>query len=344
MERAYNLGFSDNRTFHIICTDGGLVDTPVAVNRVILAVGERVEILVDLSNDNVNSTLDLKAYNSGFALGFPGGEPNTTGQFGSLLNNTDFGVLHINVAASTSGAITSIPSVLANNTYWTAADATVNQSVTVTGGVPGTGQPFTLDNAAFNFTTINKTVTLNDIEKWTITNSNVFGHTFHIHDVEFKIVSRSPGSVGAYETGWKDVLFLPINSTAVFVARFSDYSDTIHPFMYHCHFSPHEDGGMMGQFIVKGTDTVTGITETRLGPDFTLYPNPAHDKLFVQMPAGNTGIYYLRLSDAAGRTVYMLPKPQINEGLDISSLAIGSYFVTITDLKLSSATKLFVKQ
>jgi blue copper oxidase len=47
MERAYNLGFSDDRNFYIIANDGGLLNAPVEVNRVILAVGERIEILVD---------------------------------------------------------------------------------------------------------------------------------------------------------------------------------------------------------------------------------------------------------------------------------------------------------
>ena len=345
MERAYNIGFSDGRTFHIIATDGGLVDTPVAVTRVILAVGERVEILVDLSNDAVNATLDMNAYNSGFALGFPGGEPNSTGQFGSLLNNTTFTLLHINVVAATANAITSMPSTLAHNTYWTAADATVNKSVTVTNGIPGSNIPFNLDNASFSFNTINKTVNVNEIEKWTITNNNVFGHAFHIHDVEFKIVSRSTGPVGAYEDGWKDVLYLPINSTATFVARFSDYSDSIHPFMYHCHFAPHEDGGMMGQFIVNDTSTLTGINEAgKIATDFKLYPNPASSRLFIQMPETNPGIYYVRLSDIAGRTIYMLPQPQVANGIDISALAPGVYFVALTDSKLSTNTKPFVKK
>ena len=75
-ERGYDLGFSDNRTFYIIGNDGGLLSAPVAVTRVKLMVGERVEIMVNLGNDAVGSSLDLKAYNSGQAFGFPGGEPN----------------------------------------------------------------------------------------------------------------------------------------------------------------------------------------------------------------------------------------------------------------------------
>jgi bilirubin oxidase len=78
IERGYNLGFSDNRTFYIIANDGGLLNTPVAATRVKLMVGERIEIMVNLGNDTVGSSLDLKAYNSGQTLGFPGGEPNST--------------------------------------------------------------------------------------------------------------------------------------------------------------------------------------------------------------------------------------------------------------------------
>ena len=346
MERAYNLGFSDGRPFYIIGNDGGLLNDTVEATRVILAVGERIEILVDLSNKSIGDTLNLNAYNGGFGLGFPGGEPNTTGQFGSLLNNKTFTLLHINVAAATANAITTIPATLANNTYWTAADATVNKSVTVTGGQPGQPQnPFGFDNTHFDFNVMNKTVNLNDIEKWTITNSNVFGHAFHIHDVEFKLVSRSTGSVGAYESGWKDVLYLPINSSATFVAKFDDYADSIHPFMYHCHFANHEDAGMMGQFVVKDTSTIiSGIGENKKAfVDFSLYPNPAHNKLFIQLPEENAGVYYVRMSDVAGRTVYMLPKPQLENGMDISMLPAGVYFVALTDSKFNTAIKKFIK-
>ncbi len=264
IERGYNLGFSDNRTFYIIANDGGLLNNPVPVSRVKLLVGERIEILVNLGNDVLGSSLDLKAYNSNQAFGFPGGEPANNGQFGSLLNNIDFTVLHINVGATTSNPVTTVPATLANNIYFTAAQATVNRSVTITGGTPGTNLPFVFDNTAFNLTTINKNIKLNDIEKWTVTNNNVFGHTFHIHDVEFKIVARNgiATNVGDYESGWKDVMYVPRNENVTFVAKFDDYADSIHPYMYHCHFSNHEDGGMMGQFVVKGSDSSTSIPIT----------------------------------------------------------------------------------
>jgi blue copper oxidase len=339
-ERAYNIGFSDNRNFYIIGNDGGLLNAPVTVNRVKLLVGERIEILVDLSNDVVGSSFDLKSYNSGFPLGYPGGEPATSGQFGSLLNNTTFNLLHINVAATTSNPILALPATLLNNVYWTAANATVSRTINVTNGNPGPAAiPFNFDNASFAFTTINKTVDLNAIEKWTIVNNNVFGHSFHIHDVEFKIVARngSAANVGNYESGWKDVFYLPVNESVSFVAKFDDYSDPIHPFMYHCHFGLHEDDGMMGQFVVK--DAASGLAS--LVPEkvnYNLFPNPATTKVYVQLNTPDAEVYYINVTNVQGKTVIMLPQPDMAKGIDISGLSSGTYFVQLMDKKTKSVS------
>lgn len=248
IERGYNLGFSDNRSFYVITNDGGLLNVPVAVTRVKLMVGERVEILINLGADLVGASLDLKAFNAGQIFGFPGGEPASSGQFGSLLNNLDFSVLNIKVTAATANAISSLPASLTTNSYWTNADVTNSRTITITGGQGGSA--FTFDNNTYGFNTINQTIKLNAIEKWTIVNNNIFGHSFHIHDIQFKIISRSSGYAAAYESGWKDTVYVPLGETVVVIAKFDDFASAKDPFMYHCHFSNHEDGGMMGQFLV----------------------------------------------------------------------------------------------
>lgn len=337
IERGYNLGFSDNRTFYIISNDGGLLNAPVAVTRVKLLVGERIEIMVNLSNDVVGSSLNLKAYNSGQTFGFPGGEPASAGQFGSLLNNLDFNVLHIIIAAATANPITSLPATLANNTYWTANDATVSRSITITNGNPG-GPAFNFDNQSFQLNNINKTVNLNSIEKWTVTNNNVFGHTFHIHDVQFKIVDRNGNAngVGNYESGWKDVMYVPKGESVSFVAKFDDYADAIHPFMYHCHFSNHEDDGMMGQFVVTSAAGLDKISTN--GLDFAVYPNPAKDRIFFSFANENPDVYYLKIKNLNGKTVLMMPKPLLEAGIEVSRLESGVYFVELTDNATKTTT------
>lgn len=346
IERGYDLGFSDNRTFYIIANDGGLLNSPIAVTRVKLMVGERVEIMVNLGSDQIGSSLNLMAYNSGQTFGFPGSEPGTNGAFGSLLNNINFNVLHINVIASTNNPINSLPSSLTSNSYYTSANATVTRTINITNGNPGPNPiPFNFDNTSFAIGTINKTVNLNDIEKWTIINNNVFGHTFHIHDVEFKIVDRngSPTGVGSHESGWKDVIYVPRGESVSFVAKFDDYADAIHPFMYHCHFSNHEDEGMMGQFIV--TNTITTVNEyIKNENEFMLYPNPAKNILNVSFDKSYMQAYYIRIINSSGKTLMMLPKPNLENGIDINGLKSGTYFLQLTDDKNKlTNTKKFIK-
>ena len=362
VQRAYNIGFSDSRTFYVIGNDGGLLETPIAVTRLPLSTGERVEILVNLSGSTVGSTLDLKAYNTTAEItaltpgqspfGWPGLEGNPTNPTGNngplnggLLNNTTFTFLHINIGAATTATtpITAIPSTLITNTYWTAANVTSSRTITVTGGQNGTA--FGLDNALYTDALVPKIVALDAYEKWTITNNNIFGHTFHIHDVAFKVISRSGGNIGttlrAYEQGWKDSIWLPIGGTVVFIAKFDDYADATWPYMYHCHALTHEDEGMMGQFLVT---SALSNNQNLLNTEFSLFPNPATDLLYINLKDADTEIYYVTVTTITGRIVMMLPQPEWQNGIDISSLAKGTYILNMKDkLYKSTTSKKFIK-
>ena len=153
------------------------------------------------------------------------------------------------VGAATANAIASVPSTLVANRYWTTADVTNSRTVTITGGQAGSS--FSFDGKSFSHTLINHTIKLNAVEKWTLVNNNIFGHAIHLHDVQFKIVSRSNGPVAPYESGWKDTIYLPLGTTAVVLAKFEDFTTSAaNAYMFHCHFSNHADAGMMGQFTV----------------------------------------------------------------------------------------------
>ena len=142
------------------------------MTRATIAVGERIEILLDLTGDTVGASFDVKAYNSGQANDFPGGEPATTGRFGSLLNNTTFNLLHVNVAAATSNPVTTRPATLKTNAFWTEGQVTNPRTLSLTDGFPGTGLPFSFDHLVYSPTVINQTLNLNAIEKWTLTNNS----------------------------------------------------------------------------------------------------------------------------------------------------------------------------
>ncbi len=253
IERGYNLGFKDGRTFQVIGGDGGLLAAPVPVTRLVLVPGERYEILVDLSGDTVGSTLDLQSFNgpgSGLAFGFAGYENATSGEFGSLLNYRTFDVLHVRVAAARSGGVTALPATLVSSTYPSVGDVSRSRTVNIT--ADGPGAPFTFDGLGFDMDRIDQFVTAGATESWTITAGTIFSHSFHIHGVQFKILARngSASAVGSHEQGWKDTVYLPIREAATFIARFDETADASFPFMYHCHMVNHEDGGLMGQFTV----------------------------------------------------------------------------------------------
>ena len=133
----------------------------------------------------------------------------------------------------------------------------------------------------------------------------------------------------AEQRGCKDVILVRSNQTVRFIARFDDYADPEHPFMYHCHIALHEDEGMMGQFVVTDVNSVNEISKEEIS--ITLYPNPAHDKLFVEFKNQAQSAYYVTVKDFLGRTKLMLPQPYLKDGIDISSLSKGVYTISIME-------------
>ena len=93
-------------------------------------------------------------------------------------------------------------------------------------------------------------VRLGDVEQWNVVNRGGGTHLFHIHDVQFQILSRNGAMPGASELGRKDTVQVRNGETVALLMRFTDYADADTPYMYHCHILQHEDQGMMGQFLV----------------------------------------------------------------------------------------------
>jgi peroxiredoxin len=231
-------------------------------------VGERVEILVNLADDKPGSTLDLMSYNANQPFGFPGGEDGSGPPNGSYLNNRDFRVLHINVGQRTAKPVLEIPKMLTTNDFPKVEEASKERQLYITADRPG--DPFGFDKKLFAMDRIDHVVKLGAVEKWTITNNRIFGHSFHIHDVQFKIISRSNVAVQEWEKGWKDTLYVPRDQSVTFIAKFEDFASDEHAFMYHCHMANHEDGGLMGQFLVsKKPDSATLVFRERMAHPLT---------------------------------------------------------------------------
>jgi blue copper oxidase len=344
VERSYNLGFSDNRSFSIITSDGGLLSAPVSVTQYLLHAGERIEILVNCSGQN-GTSVDLKAYNSTLAQNVAGGDFFPNGPFVNALARKDFNILHLNIGAQTSSPITTIPTSLRTVTPLSASSANITRTLTISDSMIAgrQGVVFVINRKLFAKNYDNYQVPLNNTEIWQITSTSNFGHPFHIHDVEFNVLSINGAAPPAAQAGWKDVVFIPAQQTVRFIAKFDDFADKLHPFMYHCHIALHEDEGMMGQFVVTSTTGTNDIKNEVV--DYNVYPNPANTRIYVKFADANTSVYYVKIINSVGRTMYMLPRPQLEDGIDISHFASGVYFMQLTDDKTKQVTtQKFIKQ
>lgn len=337
--RSYNLGFSDNRTFYVIASDGGLLSQPVAVTRLKVASGERYEILLDLTNDQGNNFI-LMSYASAFANTEPGGAGMANGS--SLLNAVDFGIMQINVVAPAGSPVTTIPSSLISITPWNAANANTIRYKTLEGtGMFATMANFTFNNVAFDMQVINDTIPLDNLEMWQFTNNSNIAHPIHIHDIEFYIVSRNGNQPPAYEEGLKDVFYIMPNEVVQVIMKFEDFTNDSVPYMYHCHNLVHEDNGMMAQFIV--VDTLTGIQEQEL-TTVHLFPNPTTNAIQLMFASNATGSYAIELLDVRGCVIReQVFSPQIkgnNLTIDFSNEANGLYFIRVTGESGSKTIKI----
>ena len=87
-------------------------------------------------------------------------------------------------------------------------------------------------------------------EVWEVTNQDRQPHNFHVHNVQFRVLSRGGQPPDPAFAGLKDTVYVPPLSTVRLLVEFTQYTDRNWPYMFHCHLLLHEDIGVMGQFVV----------------------------------------------------------------------------------------------
>ena len=306
-QRVFNVGFTDDMPFHMIATEGGLLPAPVELTRIRLAPGERCEVMVDASGMEGQS-FAMMSYASEFANGVFGGTypgmgmgMSMTGYNPNPLNGADFDLLTFHVTDAVLGTETALPEVLdpANVNPWTEDEADHDRILTMSPVSMGMNQlngHFQFNGAPFDMEVINHTIPLDNVETWTILNQSAIGHPFHIHDVQFYILERNGAAPAPEEAGRKDVVFIPTMESVKFIAVFDDFANPEVPYMYHCHMLTHEDGGMMGQFLV--VDGTSDVGETGPGEVGLPHPQPARSAVLVDHDGGAW-----RVVDLLGREV-----------------------------------------
>ena len=228
--RTYDFGLSDDRGFALIGTDGGLLPAPYRTNRIRLSPGERAEIVVAV---RPAERVTLRSFPSNEGL-----DPLNR-RFTGAMDTLD--VLELR-AAGTLTPSPAVPERLVPMARIDPASAVTTREFRFAG--------HDINGESMEMDRIDAVVTRGTAEIWEVGREDGTPHSFHIHDVQFQVLSIAGREPPPELRGWKDTILLEAKRPVRLIARFDDYSDPNVPYMFHCHLLYHEDQGMMGQFVV----------------------------------------------------------------------------------------------
>jgi len=219
--RIYELLFSNNQNFYQVASDGGLLEQPVEMTKLVLSPGERAEIIVDFSMFKDGDTFELTNQGTEFMKFMVTGK-----------KQQDF----------------NIPNQLTKIERIDSSKAVKTRKFIF----QGMGSNVNINGKQMDMERMDEYLTLNTTEIWEISNESTgmmggMAHPFHAHGVQFQILDRDGKQPPANESGWKDTILVYPGEKVRAIATFK-YPGI---FMYHCHILEHEDAGMMGQFKVE---------------------------------------------------------------------------------------------
>jgi FtsP/CotA-like multicopper oxidase with cupredoxin domain len=219
--RVYRLALPGHTFLHV-GSDGGLFETPVEADEILLANGERVELLVrgtGLPGSRATlSTLPYDRY-------VPQTRPPDWEQPRELLT--------LEYTEEPTVPFIPIPETLRPIPVIDTTDAVATRLVVMSQGFLN-GRPADLGR-------VDVESPLGGTEIWEIENIVGMDHPFHLHGFQFQIIDRN--GVPEPFRSWKDTVNVPRHEKVRFVVRFDDYPGK---WMFHCHILDHEDQGMMG--------------------------------------------------------------------------------------------------
>ena len=215
-------------TFRVIGWDGGLLTAPYDAERLLIAPGERYDVLVELTG-STGEDLALRTvhYDRGH-------------------NAPDPGPIELMTIAL--GAPTSAPAPLPTSwgdTAPIAVDAsTPRRRMLLQEDDSNPGNPiFTINGEAFPAITPLAGQS-GRTEIWEIENASEMDHPFHLHGMSFQVLDAS--AQPKLPLAWKDTVNVPLETTLSFAVQLGDPGR----WMYHCHILEHAERGMMGELEV----------------------------------------------------------------------------------------------
>ncbi len=238
--RFYNLSLSNQQRFHQIGSDQGLLPAPVSMQRLVLAPGERADLLIDFR--------ELAEQKTHLMTGV---QP----------------MLEFRVATRSSPKESPpLPTTLRSVTRTDPSTAVKRRTITLNEFRDKAGNPTVmLLNRKHWHEAVTEVVTLNTTEIWEFVNLTEDTHPMHLHLVRFQILNRQAFDrfeyltnrsmryqsaaelPAAHELGWKDVVQCPGDVVTRIMIHFEGFAGR---YLYHCHILEHEANDMMRPFVV----------------------------------------------------------------------------------------------
>jgi len=222
--RYFNLSLAGH-SFLVIAWDGGMLPTPYRVDTLLIAPGERYEILVDFDQKE-GGWLKTLHYDRGHDIPDPG----------------PLDLLQVAYGPSTKPA-GALPGAWRELTPTSVPATTPVRTFTLAELDQPDGPVFYINDRAWPF---NDPVMVKngDLEIWEIENKSEMDHPFHLHGMFFEVQPLDGKAPEHF--GWKDTVNVPKESKLRFAVRYEELG----MWMFHCHILEHAERGMMGDLMV----------------------------------------------------------------------------------------------
>ncbi len=204
---------------HLVATDAGPVGRPREIPEVLLAPGERAEVLVETTAAGPLGLVRLP-----YSVHGPDGEAGAEETVLVLDVPEDFAAVPLPAGAGPVEEPDPADAVRTRRVVFGAADGA-----------------FTIDGRVFDMDRVDARADLDTLEIWEIANDHAADHPFHLHSYPVQVLDRD--GVPEPFRAWRDTVNVPAGSTVRLLVPFRHGGGRT---VYHCHIRNHEDLGMMG--------------------------------------------------------------------------------------------------
>ena len=100
---------------------------------------------------------------------------------------------------------------------------------------------------------------IGETQVWTVTNATKWSHPLHLHGFFFQVLDDNGAPVRPL--AWKDTVDIPFEKTVRLAVRFDDREGVTGAWMLHCHILDHAESGLMGVVQVGPANAGVGPPE-----------------------------------------------------------------------------------